>query len=332
MSWYSPFSYFDIAQLYLSAPYLWDTIIYLCIFLGLASYVFTSTSNFGKKGKPVAIGLGLALTLSMVMWTYNNGWNLGSAQLAILPLTVLGLVFFVFLYRVLHDFLGLPRHCSFAISYLFVYSGVSAMYANPLQNAFTRAPTIEVLLAITMLIAIGTLIWCFISIFPKSNSDDSTSGGNGGGDGGGRNGGGGGNGGGDTPPRGPHTLEGAINDFVRAVGDLPQLKTRYRQALNNALAANHAHHTAPTPDTRTQKTNTLRAMGRVYQQLSASLQTIEQLSRAISTHPEVGSVPENLHERFGTAYNAYFRDIRDIAYLRGQFRDLIRRNDGGPIP
>jgi len=330
MSWYSPFSYINIAELYLASPYLWDSIIYLMLFLGISTFVFTSKAHYGKKGKPIAIAVGLALAISMTVWTYQQGWNLGSAQVAVLPLTILSFVFFFLFYRLFKDLMEMDTGCAFALSYILMYSGLYAIFEGPLRGAFSRYPSIEALLIIVLLITVVLLFICIFKLFPKGTPGPevtpgaATPGG-----------------GGATPPPGtppvtpagpPQNLVNTINELATRAGELDRLKPILRRCYQNLLDANADLHAGPTPALQRMYDLRMRELTQAYQTLSRIVHDSSTYSRFISAHPSQHELEVSHLTALGGSYRSLATSIRDISAMRAVFRrdfPLYRR---GPIP
>ncbi len=164
-----PLGLLNPAQVYLTAPYLWDAIIYFMLFLGLATFVYTQKGTYGKKrGKPVAIAIAMALTFSLSVWEYTSGWYLGQTRFAILPLIILLGLFFLLFYRMLTQMFNMKAHCAAAISYYLTYAGAGGMFDGAISSGLSQYPSIGMVLDILILTAFITLIVCVIGLFPKS--------------------------------------------------------------------------------------------------------------------------------------------------------------------
>ena len=180
-AFYNPLSYIDPAGLYMSAPYLWDALIFFAIFLAVGMEVYGSKkSHFGKQGKTLAIVVAIALTIPLIMWTSSRGWMLGSAELAIFPVVIIFAVFFFLLYRLLLDMLGVPQMCAASITFLFTYMAINGMFESVVQTTIARYPLLELLLVLMLFAAVGALIMCVVKFFKgDGNSSGSGSGGSG---------------------------------------------------------------------------------------------------------------------------------------------------------
>lgn len=94
---------FDIIGFYYDYPYEIDFFIFLIIFLGLSKAVFKS--KFKEQGKIIAIGIGIALSLAVVLWEYNNQrfllsyGSIGVTILVLLVVFVIGWAFLKFILR-----------------------------------------------------------------------------------------------------------------------------------------------------------------------------------------------------------------------------------------
>lgn len=327
MSWYAPLSMLNVAEVYLAAPYLWDFFIYLTLFLGVSTFVFTSQKHFGKKGKPVAIAVGVALALSLTIWTYQNGWSLGSAQVATLPLLLLSLILFYLLYKLLTDLFEMSQSCAFAIAYLFTYTGVYSIYESPLRQALMRYEFVELLLFVVTIVVVFILFKCLFSLFgkrpdspPDSAPLDSTPSPR------------------PTPgptptppPPGPHPLTSPIRQFVLLTADLDEVLRDYRQGLNKVLAANHQAHNNPAPAHILQRDDAIADLRKPYGEVAQILHEVQQLSRAIATQPNLSGVPREELDKLATAYGKCFSFARDASQLRTQFKTKFRNNEDGPL-
>lgn len=164
-AFYNPLSYIDPAGLYMSAPYLWDALIFFAIFLSVGVEVYGRNKQFGKQSKTLAVVVAAALTIPLIMYTSSRGWMLASAELAILPVTILFAVFFFLLYRLLLDMLGVPKMCAASITFLFTYMAINGMFESVIQNNIARYPLLELLLALMLVVATGALIYCVVKLF-----------------------------------------------------------------------------------------------------------------------------------------------------------------------
>ncbi|MFT4249759.1 MAG: hypothetical protein ACMXYD_00115 [Candidatus Woesearchaeota archaeon] len=164
--WYSPLSYIDVAGVYLSNPYLFDALILLTIFLGISQYVFTKDGHFGKKnGKPVAIAVSVALTISTIVFLYQRGWNLATPGVSIIPFTIIFIIFYYLLYTILTDVVEANKLCAGSIAFIFTYVGISSMFADVLPQVVLRYPLLELFISLLFLVAIGAFLACIGSIF-----------------------------------------------------------------------------------------------------------------------------------------------------------------------
>jgi hypothetical protein len=161
---YDPLRYINIAEVYLMAPYLWDALIFLCIFLGLTTYVFKN--KYGKQqGKTVAIGVGLALTISLLVWEYQTGWYIGRMELAILPLTVIYALVLFLLYKLFTDLLEFTRGCALSLAFLITYPGIGAMFNYPYTNWYATYPLFGFFVTLMLLLSVIMLVICVMPIF-----------------------------------------------------------------------------------------------------------------------------------------------------------------------
>ncbi|MBD3310652.1 hypothetical protein GF351_05525 [Candidatus Woesearchaeota archaeon] len=114
----------EIADLYLDYHMFFDLIIYVLLFVGLSQVVFKDKFQ-GRGGKAVIIGVGVALSLGMLLFEYNTGWYLGRLHWLGLPLifTLLG----IFLYNLITGVIGAPKTGAGAITYVIMYLFARAM-------------------------------------------------------------------------------------------------------------------------------------------------------------------------------------------------------------
>jgi len=90
-----PFKDIDIASTYQSHHLAFDFAIYLTLFLGLSQFVFSKKFP-GKGGKAISIGIALALSTGMILFSAATGFSLarfGPVAAGIL-MVLLGLLFF----------------------------------------------------------------------------------------------------------------------------------------------------------------------------------------------------------------------------------------------
>lgn len=178
MIW-TPLQYVDLAGLYHAAPGLWDALILLTIFLGISIPVFTKTNkHFGKRhGKILAVGISIALTLSVAMWQARTGVYIGGSELSILPLTIIFLIFYYLLYKVLEDIVGMKQTCALSLAYIITYSGLDAMFGYATQTISAQQPLVGAFIRILLLVAVIALISCIVMLisglkWPKGDGED----------------------------------------------------------------------------------------------------------------------------------------------------------------
>lgn len=165
-----PFQGVDFGTLYQSSYLFIDAIIYLLIFMGLAKFVFTST--YKKHSKPIIIGIGLALTFAMSVFSATTGFNLGSlgnyAALIILFL----LIFMIF--NVIKTF-DADTATSASLGIIIGYSMLRTAFF-PLYAWLIQEPLLDALIHIALLVAVIVLIIRLFSLFGRSSSDPESSG------------------------------------------------------------------------------------------------------------------------------------------------------------
>ncbi len=164
----------NIAEVYLIAPYLWDSIIFLMLFLGVTQYVFKRENGpYGKKnGKVVAIAVSIALTVSLVVAEYMAGWYIGRADLAILPLSIMFIVFMYLFYQLLSDMFDWEKRCAMALSYTINYLAFRSMFENQFSIIEARLELLALALFLLQIAMIVMLIICVIGIFKREGNDD----------------------------------------------------------------------------------------------------------------------------------------------------------------
>ena len=179
--WYDPLSYIDIAGVYLSNPYLFDALILLTIFLGISQYVFTQKNHFGKRhGKTLAVAVSFALTLSSILFMSRQGWNLATPGVSVIPFTIIFLLLYYLMYKILEDVIGVGKLCAGSIAYLLTYPGVLALFGDVVTSLSGQYYWLGWFLSLLMLIAIVSFFICIGQFFsgidmPKKKKTDTES-------------------------------------------------------------------------------------------------------------------------------------------------------------
>ena len=172
---YDVFYYINPAQLYLSAPHLWDALILLGIFLGVSQHVFTKKDSFGKRhGKTLAIAVSLALTFATTVFLYMRGWTLATSGLNIVALVIIFAVLFAILYDLFTNLMGMPAMCAASLAFLFTYPGVQALFGDPARTIAQQQPLLGAFLTLLVVGAVIALFVCIGKLFPKSDDTPPT--------------------------------------------------------------------------------------------------------------------------------------------------------------
>ncbi len=106
----------ELVDVYYTYQYYIDFFIYSLIFLGLSKAVF---SKKFKDSKALSLGIGLALSFSLILYEYNSGFallNLGPLALLLLML----LIFFVIIQFVVSQ--GWSWTTGISLGYVLLYS------------------------------------------------------------------------------------------------------------------------------------------------------------------------------------------------------------------
>lgn len=181
-SWYRPLELLNLPELYLANPLLWDSFIFLLLFLGLTQFVFVKGRDgrsgiYGpqKHSKFVSISIALILTFSMVLFEYYTGWYIGRQEVALLPLIILFLILLYFLYSLFESMFEMGKPCSASLAYLITYPALQAMFNFPLRRLSAGFELFQAFLTILILIAIITLIMCIVKFFRGADWGESKS-------------------------------------------------------------------------------------------------------------------------------------------------------------
>lgn len=136
-----------------------DFVIYLVIFTGLAHFVFSKKFP-GRAGKAVSIGLAMALSAGMALFSHTTGFRLGNLGpiAGVILLVLVGLL----IYSVIRQ-LGGKTTTSAIIAFIAAYFLTRAtfpeIYAWAQQNEFAAWLDAAMLLAIPALVIMLLLRW-----------------------------------------------------------------------------------------------------------------------------------------------------------------------------
>ena len=169
-----PFALIDTLSFYMLYRQFIDAVIYLMLFLSLGQIAFLKVFKDNKKeAKMVAIAIGLALTVSMMILESNTGFYLG--QLAPIALIIFLIVLAMLLYTLLLGLFEGENHktISAVITYLIVY-GLMVVPFGVLYKWIEQ--NIPLLSALLELFAFASFVYLIIKTAQMfSNKDKKTS-------------------------------------------------------------------------------------------------------------------------------------------------------------
>ncbi|GEM_PF-2884453 len=171
---FNPFQGLDIAGFYQRYYQFIDAIIYLMLFISLAQYAFAKVYKMpdgkpSREGKMIAVAIGLALMVSMVVLESNTGWYLG--KLVPVALLVFLLMLAILLYNLL---LGLfdgdnKKSVSGSLTYLIIYGLLVVPFGTLYQWIAQNVPILSGLLGLASVAAFIYLVIQMFLLFRNNN-------------------------------------------------------------------------------------------------------------------------------------------------------------------
>ncbi len=176
---FDPFGGFNLGGIYASMPYFFDAVIYILIFFGLSKFVFSKTfakrgDKLGKKSANIiSLGVGLALTFAMMMFSINTGFTIGDLHMFAAAVFIFLAGFL--LYQVMRELMhgvgligksGIDKAGPAALTFLFIYYGMMEMipgFPEWLYSLGFFGAALNILVFIALVLS---LIWIF-SFFGK---------------------------------------------------------------------------------------------------------------------------------------------------------------------
>jgi len=174
----NPFGNLNIASFYLRYYEFIDAMIYFLLFLSLSQMIYTkvySTYNDKKSAKMVAVAVGLALAISMIVLEMDTGFKVG--DLGVVALVVLLLVLAMLLYNVM---LGLftneknNKRVSAALTYLIIYGLIVVPFGTLYDWIQRNTPLLSGVLALAAVAAFILLIIEMIGLFTDGKKKEET--------------------------------------------------------------------------------------------------------------------------------------------------------------
>ncbi len=155
-SLFEPLEYLNITRVYDRYSAFIDLLIYVLIFVGLAQATLAHRYP-GAGGRAVAIGVGLSLTIAMLIAEETFNFNLKS--FGPFAATLIVLVLGVMTYSLLHN-VGMARISAAASAYLAVFFGTIAVAPEFFQWLETNVPVLSAGLFVVSLVSLIAILSC----------------------------------------------------------------------------------------------------------------------------------------------------------------------------
>ncbi len=175
-SWFGSFSdvfdFLNFSDLYSQYGYIIDAIIFMLIFMAIAQNAFKEKF---KESKPLVIGLGLFLTLALLMYEEQNQVSLllGFGPLGLIVILIL----LVYGFGELFQRVGLGKFSAWSLGYIFVYYFFvkNTPFITPLITLLSSSwPQIESILSALVMVALIILLAEIVRViggkFPRRKS------------------------------------------------------------------------------------------------------------------------------------------------------------------
>ena len=167
-----PFGSLDITSFYLRYYEFIDAIIYFLLFLSLSQMIFVKVyDKYGdkKSSKMVAVAVGLALAVSMIVLEMNTGFKIG--DLGVVALIILLLVLAILLYNVMRGLFTEDngKKISGALTYLIIYGLIVVPFGTLYEWIQENAPLLSGVRALAAIAAFIVLILEMISMLTGGN-------------------------------------------------------------------------------------------------------------------------------------------------------------------
>lgn len=160
----TPFKQLDIGAAYENptTAYILDSIIYFIILIGAAQFALSKQFE-GRGGKAVIIGMGIALSISAVMFERKYGFRLGTV-FGPLAIIIVVLIFLVAAYRIVQA-LGVGGKYAGMLAFSFLFFYVSSQLPS-VESWFMSNPNdmIVTIWLFLQLFALVFLIWGLVGV------------------------------------------------------------------------------------------------------------------------------------------------------------------------
>lgn len=131
-----PFEDLDIASAYQQHYLLIDFVIYVMIFVGLSRFVFAKKFP-GRGGKAISIGIGVALSIGLSVFSYTSGFSLARfGPLAAIFLLILMAFMIVALIRQFGGNSATSGIVAFIVTYFITRAAFPEIYEWTQKTAF----------------------------------------------------------------------------------------------------------------------------------------------------------------------------------------------------
>ena len=155
-----PLKYFDVSRFYDSYASSVDLIIFFMFFMGL-TYVTLGKRFEGRGGTMLCVALSLALSIGMMIFERETGFNLktfGAVGAGLFVLLVGVLVFMTFKH------LEFSKPLSFSLAFLILFFGINSVSPQMFSWFLEKFPTLALLFTICFFIALFIVLSKLISI------------------------------------------------------------------------------------------------------------------------------------------------------------------------
>lgn len=147
---FSPFQGFDIGWTYSNYGQIIDGIIFFCLFLGISHHTFGK--NFkGRPGKGISTAFSAMLTVSLLLSEHYLNFSIKSFGGVAVGVVLFFTGFFVFS---IARSTGMNYVNSFCLAYVLIFFSVAAMVPNLFKFIATRAPILNGITALVLLVAL----------------------------------------------------------------------------------------------------------------------------------------------------------------------------------
>jgi len=152
-----PFEDMDIASAYQQHYLLIDFVIYVLIFVGLSRFVFARKFP-GRSGKAISIGMGVALSIGLSVFSYTSGFSLARfGPLAAIFLLILTAFMIVGLIKQFGGNSTTSGIIAFIVTYFITRAAFPEIYEWTQKTAFGAWIDAALMISIPILLALLTL-------------------------------------------------------------------------------------------------------------------------------------------------------------------------------